>query len=99
MNSPAPTGDERSMTFREMNLAVFRGEALPHVFCQPRIEPWLFWQKEFGELPEDLRGLDVREVYERIGASMRYMHYYTGLPSPVTERFSDEVKITAPLAY
>ena len=28
------------MNFREMNLRVFQGKPLPHVFFQPRFEPW-----------------------------------------------------------
>ena len=82
------------MTLREMNLRVFRSEPLPHVFFQPRFEPWYAWHRERDSLPEELRALSLREVYDLIGASMRTVHYYTGQPNPVESRFTDEVKIT-----
>jgi len=40
------------MNYREMNLRVFAGEPIPHVFFQPRFEPWYDWQQQFGRLPE-----------------------------------------------
>ena len=82
------------MTFREMNLRVFRGEALPHVFFQPRFEPWFAWHQQFDSLPERLRGLSLTDVYDLIGASMRTVHYYTGQPDPIEYRYADDVKIT-----
>lgn len=83
-----------TMTRKEMNLRVFRGEPLPHVFFQPRFEPWYAWHKEFGGLPGELSGLSLREVYDLVGASMRTVHYYTGQPDPVECGFTDEVKVT-----
>ncbi len=83
-----------TMTMREMNLCVFRGDPLPHVFFQPRFEPWYAWHKQFDSLPPPLRGLSLREVYDLIGASMRTVHYYTGQPDPIEHGFPDEVKIT-----
>jgi len=77
-----------------MNLAVFRGEPLPHVFFQPRFEPWLAWHEQFGSLPERLRGLSLCDAYDLIGASMRTVHYYTGQPGPIERRFSSEVRVT-----
>jgi hypothetical protein len=82
------------MTRKEMNLRVFRGEPVPHVFFQPRFEPWYSWQKQFGGLPEEIRELSLREVYDLVGASMRTVHYYTGQPDPVETRYTEEVKIT-----
>ena len=81
------------MTFREMNLRVFRGEPLPHVFFQPRFEPWYCWHQQFDSLPAPLRGLSLREVYDLVGASMRTVHYYTDQPDPVEYVFADEVRI------
>ena len=81
------------MTFREMTLAVFEGRRVPHVLFQPRIEPWLELHERQGTLPQEVRGLSVRDVFDRIGASMRYIDYYTGRPSPLEERFDDEVTI------
>jgi hypothetical protein len=85
------------MTLKEMNLRVFRGEPLPHVFFQPRFEPWFAWHKQFDSLPPKLRDLSLLEVYDSLGASMRYVHYYTGQPEVIEYRFSDEVKVTRKL--
>lgn len=75
-----------------MNLRVFRREPLPHVFFQPRFEPWFAWHQQFDSLPEELRGKSLLEAYDLVGASMRTVHYYTGQPDPVEQRFSPEVK-------
>lgn len=83
-----------TITLREMNLRVFRSDPLAHVFFQPRFEPWYAWHKEFNSLPQYLRDLSLREVYDLIGASMRTVHYYTGQPDPIETYFTDEVKIT-----
>jgi hypothetical protein len=82
------------MTFREMNLRVFQGEPVPHVFFQPRFEPWFDWHRQFDSLPVELRGLSLTEAYDLVGASMRTVHYYTGQPDPIQVRFTDEVKIS-----
>ena len=82
-----------SMTLKEMNLRVFRGEPLPHVFFQPRFEPWFDWHRQFNSLPPQLAGMSLREVYDWIGASMRTVHYYTGQPDPIAATFSTEVQI------
>lgn len=82
------------MTRREMNLAVFRGEPLPHVFFQPRFEPWYEYQKDRGGLPEEVRGMGLPEVYDHVDASMRTVHYYTGQPNPVETTWAGDVKIS-----
>jgi hypothetical protein len=82
------------LTRKEMNLRVFRGQPLPHVFFQPRFEPWFDWHRQFDSLPPRLQGMSLRQVYDLIGASMRTVHYYTGQPDPIEATFSDEVKIT-----
>lgn len=82
------------MTLKEMNLRVFRREPIPHVFFQPRFEPWFAWHRQFESLPEQLRGKTLRDAYDLIGASMRTVHYYTGQPDPIKEVFTDEVKIS-----
>jgi len=82
------------MTLREMNLRVFRGEPLPHVFFQARFEPWYAWHKQFDSLPEGLRQMSLREVYDLVGSSMRYLHYYTDQADPVETSYTDEVKCT-----
>ena len=45
------------MTKREMNLRVFRGEPLPHVFFQPRMEPWYDWHVQMNQMPPDYAGI------------------------------------------
>lgn len=81
------------MTFREMNLGVFEGKPIPHVFFQPRIEPWYAWHKEFGRLPERYRDMSLLDLFDDLGVSMRYVHYYTGMPDPVVWEFSPKVKV------
>jgi hypothetical protein len=80
-------------SFREMNLAVYQGLPLPHVFFQPRFEPWHDWHKRFGKLPPDYARMGVRDLYDYANASMRYIHYFTGIPDPVVETFKPAVKI------
>jgi hypothetical protein len=81
------------MSFREMNLNVFAGEPIPHVFFQPRFEPWYDWQKKFGHLPKQFESQSLMQVYDALQVSMRYVHYYTGMPDPVVRTFSPEVKV------
>lgn len=83
------------MTRKEMNLRVFQGELVPHVFFQPRFEPWYDWHKQFDSLPQEIRHLSLREVYDLLGASMRYIDYYTGQPSALDHCYAPEVKITS----
>ncbi len=83
-----------SMTFKAMNLRVFQGEALPHMLFQPRFVPWFDWHRQFDSLPAQLEALTVRDAYDLIGASMRYIHYYTGQPDPIEITYADDVKIT-----
>lgn len=81
------------MNFREMNLAVFQGKPLPHVFFQPRFEPWYDWHKIFHNMPPRFAGMSLRDVYDEMQVSMRTVHYYTGMPDPVRRDFSDEVTV------
>lgn len=83
-----------TMTRREMNLRVFQNQPIPHVFFQPRFEPWYAWHEQFDSLPAELRGLSLRQVYDMLGASMRSVHYYTGQPDPIETHFAHEVRIT-----
>jgi hypothetical protein len=84
---------EPVISFREMNLKVFQGQSLPHVFFQPRFEPWFEWHRRFDMLPSDYAGMSVRDLYDYVNASMRYIHYYTGIPDPVIHAFKPEVKV------
>ncbi len=81
------------MTFKEMNLRVFRKKELPHVLFQPRFEPWFAWHQQFGTLPKRLKNMEIRGVYDLAGASMRYGDYYTGQPSPLQRGFAEEAQI------
>src|SRR5512134_3676346 len=82
-----------SMTFREMNLAIFRGEPVPHPLFQPRFEPWYDWQMRFGDMPQPYRDMGIRATYDALGCSMRYVDYYTGAPHPLERAFSAKVAI------
>lgn len=82
------------MTLREMNLRVFQRKPIPHVFFQPRFEPWFDWHQRRGSLPPELHHCTLRDAYDRIQASMRTVHYYTGQPDPITVTFAPEVKTT-----
>jgi len=82
-----------TMSLKDMNLAVFRGDPVPHVFFQPRFEPWFDWHTQFNSLPPQLQGMSLRDVYDRIGASMRTVHYYTGQPDPIEATFTGDVHI------
>jgi len=81
------------ITFREANLRVFRRQPLRQVLFQPRFEPWYAWHQTFGGLPERYRDVPVREVYDEVGCSMRYVHYYTGNPDPVVTEYAPDVLI------
>jgi len=76
-----------------MTLRVFRGESLSHIFFQPRIEPWYAWHKQFNRLPERYQNLTLQELFDDLHVSMRYVHYYTGMPDPVVRQFDQHVKV------
>jgi hypothetical protein len=81
------------MNFRDMNLRVFQNKPIPHVFFQPRIEPWFDWHRIFDSTPEQYEFETVSDLFDALDCSMRYVHYYTGLPDPVVQKFSAEVRI------
>jgi hypothetical protein len=76
-----------TMSFRQMNLNVFARQPNPHVLFQPRMEPWFHWHQLFGGLPERYTQSTVKELYQDVDCSMRYVHYYTGMPDPIERRF------------
>jgi hypothetical protein len=84
---------EPKMRLRQMNLRVFSAEPLPHVFFQPRLEPWYGWQQKFGTMPEKYRAMGLRGLFDELRASMRYVHYDTGMPDPVVRNVSPEVQV------
>lgn len=81
------------MTKREMNIRIFEGREIPQVFFQPRIEPWYYWHKQFWKLPEKYKNMSLLELYDKLNLSMRYVHYYTGMPDPVEMEYTEKVKI------
>jgi hypothetical protein len=80
-----------ALTFRDMNLRVFTRDPLPHVFFQPRMEPWFEWHRIFDAMPEPFQGMDLRQFYDACDCSMRTFQYYSGLPSPVLVTYDDDV--------
>jgi hypothetical protein len=81
------------MNFREMNLRIFQGRPVPNVLFQPRFEPWYHWHKIFNQMPAAYQDMSVRDLYDHLGVSMRYMHYYTGIPDPIDTIYTPGVKI------
>lgn len=81
------------MTFREKNLRVFQGKPIRQVLFQPRMEPWFYWHEIFDKMPPRYADMTVDEFYDELRCSMRYIHYYTGMPDPVVRRFSPEVRV------
>ncbi len=81
------------MDFRTANLRIFQREAVKQVFFQPRIEPWFHWHRIFNQLPAGYRFDEMTSLFDKLGCSMRYVHYYTGMPDPVTRRFGANVNI------
>ncbi|MHB9033170.1 MAG: uroporphyrinogen decarboxylase/cobalamine-independent methonine synthase family protein [Anaerolineae bacterium] len=84
---------DATMTFREMNLRVFQRQPVPHTFFQPRIEPWYDWHRNVGQMPAVYQQLDLRGLFDDLRVSMRYLHYYTGMPDPVVHRYDSQVRI------
>lgn len=57
------------------------------------MEPWFDWHKRFGTLPDEIAGLEVGELYDRLGLSMRYVDYYTGQPSPLETEYESPIRV------
>ena len=81
------------VSFREINLSIFRGEPVPHVLFQPRLEPWYDWQTRFGTLPQHYRDSGLLGFFDEFRLSMRYVHYYTNQPDPMERHFDEQVKV------
>jgi hypothetical protein len=79
------------VNFQEMNLRVFQRKSIPNVIFQPRIEPWFHWHKIFNQLPEKYQYYQIPDLFDDLNTSMRYIHYYTGIPDPVVRSFSPDV--------
>jgi hypothetical protein len=59
------------MTFRELNLRIFRREPVDRVLWQPRIEHWYEVNKSEGTLPERYAGMSLLEVFDDLDCSVR----------------------------
>ncbi|HOP55218.1 MAG TPA: hypothetical protein PLK33_00665 [bacterium] len=81
------------MTKREMNLRIFQGKDIPYPLFQPRIESWYNWHRQFNVMPERYKDYSLLELYDELDISMRYIAYYTEIPSPVGLKYTDKVKI------
>ncbi|MBI4559745.1 MAG: hypothetical protein HY706_19315 [Candidatus Hydrogenedentes bacterium] len=66
------------MTFRELNLKIFRREPVSRVLWQPRIEHWYETNRRQGTLPERYRGLSLLEVFDDLGCSVRPYWAFNG---------------------
>jgi hypothetical protein len=83
----------QKLTKRQLNLRVFEGGDVPAVLFQPRMEPWFAWHEEFGGLPSRFEGMSLLEVYDELDLSMRYVSYYTGVPDPVRQIYTEKVEV------
>jgi hypothetical protein len=61
-----------SLTFREMVLAIFRGQDPGRVLWQPRLEFWHQVNHKRGTLPPYLADASLLDVYDYCHASVRY---------------------------
>ncbi len=59
------------MTRKELNLAIFEGTA-DKVLWQPRLETWIEHHMWRGTLPKRFQGMSNLEIYDELGASIRY---------------------------
>jgi hypothetical protein len=82
------------LTKREANVRVFAGEEVPYVLFQPRLEPWYAWHRDVEHLPAPYAGMSLTELYDHLDVSMRYVHYYTGMPDPVQRETDAEVQVS-----
>jgi len=84
------------LSFREMDLAVFRGEDPGGVLWQPRLDFWYAVNKKRGTLPDPLRDADLLDVYDYCHASVRYFGNGLRLHHKnvqVTSRWEDEKRL------
>ena len=84
------------LSFRDMNLAIFRGEDPGGVLWQPRLEYWYDVNKKRGTLPEHLKEASLLDVYDYCHASVRYFTQplcwrYKNVQ--VTEQWEDEKRL------
>ncbi|MBN2308650.1 MAG: hypothetical protein JXR94_06740 [Candidatus Hydrogenedentes bacterium] len=66
------------MTFRDLNLKIFRREPVDRVLWQPRIEHWYNVNRQEGTLPERYRDMTLLEVFDDLGCSVRPYWAFNG---------------------
>lgn len=84
------------LSFREMNLAIFRGEDPGGVLWQPRLEYWYDVNKKRGTLPEHLKEASLLDIYDYCRVSVRYFTRPLCLRYKnvqVTEQWEDEKRL------
>jgi hypothetical protein len=60
------------LSFREMTLAIFRGQDPGGILWQPRLDYWYEVNSRRGTLPDPLRQASLLETYDYCYASVRY---------------------------
>ncbi len=60
------------MDFHEDILSVYRRKRKPRLVWQPRLEHWYKINQREGTLPERYRHATLRDIYDDLGASVRY---------------------------
>ncbi|MBI5091492.1 MAG: hypothetical protein HZB26_03510 [Candidatus Hydrogenedentes bacterium] len=78
------------MTFRELNLRIFRREPVDQVLWQPRIEHWYSINKRDGTLPERYRDMTMLELFDDLDCSVRGYWAFND-----AQRFEDSEDVTA----
>ncbi len=87
------SSDATTLSKRDINLRIFQGRDYPGVLWQPRVEPWYAWHSQFGTLPAHYAEMSLLEFFDDLDLSMRYVHYYTGMPQPTERRYTEPVKV------
>lgn len=64
--------NQDSISFLDMDLAIFQGKAPGGVLWQPRLEFWYSVNKKRGTLPEHLQDAELLDIYDYCHASVRY---------------------------
>jgi hypothetical protein len=60
------------MTDRERILSTYAGEPTDRIVWQPRLEHWYRYHHHTGTLPERYREMELIELYDDLGCSVRY---------------------------
>lgn len=82
------------MTRKQLNLAIFEGEA-KNILWQPRLETWILFHRAKNTLPQKFSNLTNLEIYDKLGCSVRYaasagIAYYYDCYIETFERSIDE---------